>query len=147
MFAGNPNLVPYIEYMHNMYAVQPVDGGTQLWLPNPDYSSGEGLITTLVNSGRNANAVVTAQKIGRDQEKTSLKWTYMNKDEWETLMQFFDANFFFNFTYYSPVPGTKITRKFYVSDRNWRPYDIDANGDPIAYVDCSLSVVDTGEGD
>ena len=115
-------------------------------LPNPNKDSAAATIATLVNSGRNANAVVTAQKIGRDQDKTQLDWTYLDKEEWEKLLRFFDKNFYFIFTYYSPVAGHKISRIFYVSDRTYRPFDIDANGEPTAYTDCSLSVVDTGEG-
>lgn len=135
---------PVIKYRHDMYAV--ASGATKIWLPNPETTSGEGTIATMVNSGRNANAVVTAQKIGRDQDKTTFNWKYVNKDEWEALLGFFDENFFFDFTYYSPVARQKITRKCYISDRTWKPWDIDSNGNPVAYKDCSMSIVDTGEG-
>lgn len=138
------NVAPVIKYQHNMYAV--ASGTTTIWLPNPEITSGEGIIATMVNSGRNANAVVTAQKIGRDQDKTTMEWNYMNKAEWEELVGFLDTNFYFDFTYYSPVARQKITRKCYVSDRKWKPWDIDSNGNPIAYKNCSLSIVDTGEG-
>lgn len=130
----------------NMYAVSSLLGGQQIWLPNPDKTSGKGTIATLVNSGRNANAVVTAQKIGRDQDKSELKWNYLDKDTWEKIVGFFDDNFFFNFTYYSPVAKTKITRKCYVGDRTFSAFDVDKNGDPTAYVDCSANIIDTGEG-
>ena len=129
-----------------MFSMQSLSGGEVINLPNPDTESADNLIATLVNSGRNANAVVTAQKIGRDQEKTSMSWNYLEKDEWEKLLRFWDVNFFFNFTYYSRVQGTKITRKFYISDRTDRPFQVDANGIPIAYVNCTANVVDTGEG-
>lgn len=132
---------------HTMFYVQPVGGGEPLWLPNPNADSAEGLIATLVNSARNASGIVTAQKIGRDQDKTTLAWTYLSKEEWEELLQFFDTNFFFKFSYYSPVRGSRITRTFYVSDRAYKPFAVDLDGVPVAYRDCSLSVVDTGEGD
>lgn len=130
----------------NMFSMQALDGGIIIWLPNPDNPSAENIISTLVNSGRNANAIVTAQKIGRDQEKTSLNWNYLNKDEWEELLRFWDKNFFFKFTYYSRVKGERITRKFYIGDRKDKPFDIDFNGLPTAYRDCSANMVDTGEG-
>lgn len=129
-----------------MFSMQALDGGQTIWLPNPDNPSAENLISTLVNSGRNANAIVTAQKIGRDQEKTTMTWSFLNKEEWEELLRFWDKNFFFNFTYYSRVKGQRITRKFYIGDRKDKPFDIDYNGVPIAYRDCSANVVDTGEG-
>ena len=68
---------PKINYAHNMFAVKSLSGGATLWLPNPETVSGKGTIATMVNSGRNASAVVTAQKIGRDQDKTELKWNFM----------------------------------------------------------------------
>lgn len=130
----------------NMFTMSSLSGGTIIQLPNPDTESGKNLIATLVNSGRNANAVVVAQKIGRDQEKTELSWNYLEKDEWEKLLRFWDKNFFFTFTYYSRVEGRKISRKFYIGDRSDRPKDIDSNGIPTAYLDCVANVVDTGEG-
>lgn len=129
-----------------MFSMSSLSGSATINIPNPDTTSGKGLIATLVNSGRNASAVVTAQKIGRDQDKTELSWNYLEKEEWEKLVRFWDQNFFFSFTYYSPVKGVKITRKFYISDRLYKPFQVDANGIPTAYKECSASMVDTGEG-
>lgn len=131
----------------NMFSMSALSGGTAIAVPNPERDSADNLISTLVNSARNANAIVTAQKIGRDQEKTTMKWSYLPKEDWERLLRFWDENFFFNFTYYSRVEGKKITRKFYIGDRTDRPFDIDSNGVPTAYVDCAANVIDTGEGD
>ena len=84
-----------------MFTMQALSGGDIIHIPNPDQSSAKNLIATLVNSGRNANAVVVAQKIGRDQEKTEMSWNYLEKEEWEKMLRFWDKNFFFNFTYFS----------------------------------------------
>ena len=130
----------------NMFSMSTLSGGSVIWLPNPDNTSGKGTIATLVNSGRNASAVVVAQKIGRDQDKSELQWNYLDKEVWEALVSFWDRNFFFNFTYYSPVSSSRITRKCYIGDRTWRPFNIDSNGIPTAYQDCSANVIDTGEG-
>lgn len=140
------NYVRQIDYPKNMFAVQSLSGGSRIWLPNPSTESGKTIIATLVNSGRSANAIVTAQKIGRDQDKVELMWSFMNKEDWEELARFWDNNFFFYFYYYSPVAGSKITRKFYVGDRSAQPFDIDQNGDPVAYKNCTANVIDTGEG-
>ena len=127
-----------------MFTMQSLNGGEIIEIPNPDQNSAKNIIETLVNSGRNADAVVVAQKIGRDQEKTELSWNYLPKEDWEKMLRFWDTNFFFNFTYYSRVAGTKITRKFYIGDRSDTPYNVDASGIPTAYVDCTANVVDTG---
>lgn len=130
----------------NMFAISSLTGGGMIWLPNPDSTSGRGTIATLVNSGRNANAVVIAQKIGRDQDKSELQWNYLEKDVWEELVQFWDRNFYFLFNYYSPVAASKISRKCYIGDRTWRPFNVNEDGIPIAYQDCAANIVDTGEG-
>lgn len=127
-----------------MFTMQSLNGGEIIEIPNPDQDSAKNIIETLVNSGRNADAVVVAQKIGRDQEKTEMSWNYLPKEDWERMLRFWDTNFFFNFTYYSRVAGTKITRKFYIGDRSDTPYNVDASGIPTAYVDCTANVVDTG---
>ena len=129
----------------NMFSMRALEGGELIKIPNPDVGSAEGLISTLVNSGRNALGVVTAQKIGRDNNKTSMAWNYLEKDEWERMVRFWDQNFFFNFTYYSDVAGKMITRKFYISDRVRKPFAIDDQGIPTAYRDCSAKFVDCGE--
>lgn len=129
-----------------MFTMQALGGGSVINIPNPDMDSAKNLIATLVNSGRNANAVVVAQKIGRDQEKTEMAWNYLEKEEWEKMLRFWDQNFFFNFTYYSRVDGKRITRKFYIGDRSDRPMNIDEGGLPTAYLDCVANVIDTGEG-
>lgn len=127
-----------------MFTMQSLNGGEIIEIPNPDQDSAKNIIETLVNSGRNADAVVVAQKIGRDQEKTEMSWNYLPREDWEKMLRFWDTNFFFNFTYYSRVAGTKITRKFYIGDRSDTPYNVDASGIPTAYVDCTANVVDTG---
>lgn len=129
-----------------MFSMQSLTTGEIVNLPNPDMDSASNIIATLVNSGRNADAVVTAQKIGRDQEKTEMKWNYLEKEDWEAMLRFWDANFFFSFTYYSRVEGRKISRKFYIGDRSDKPFQVSESGEPLAYKDCVANVVDTGEG-
>lgn len=129
----------------NMFILESLDGTVRIEVPNPDTDSATNTIQTLVNSARNVEGIVTAQKIGRDQEKTEMKWNYLEKEEWEKLVRFWDSNFFFLFTYYSRVYGTKIRRIFYIGDRSDRPAYINEDGTPGAYLDCSANVIDTGK--
>lgn len=136
----------YIQRPSNMFYMTSLTSNVRYYLPNPDMDGGlQGLIATLVNSARNTEGIVTAQKIGRDQDKSTLKWNFLTKQEWETLVEFWENNFMFNLTYYSPVKHTFITRKFYVSDRTYSYFNIDSSGSPTAYTDCSVALVDTGE--
>lgn len=121
-------------------------GSETVMLPNPDTDSAKNIVTTIVDAGRNTLGVVTAQKIGRDQEKTELSWSHLEKAEWEEMLRFWENNFFFNFTYYSRVDGTRISRVFYIGDRSDNPLSIDVNGIPTGYINCTANVIDTGEG-
>lgn len=130
----------------NMFYMTSLKNNTRYWIPNPDFNDGlQGLVATLVNSARNVEGVVTAQKIGRDQDKHTFSWNLLTVDEWETLLKFWDSNFMFNLYYYSPVQSKFIIRKFYVSDRTYKYFDTDSSGKPTAYKDCSASLVDVGE--
>lgn len=131
----------------NMFEMSSLDGSWVVQIPNPDKDSAKGIIATMVNAGRSSANVVTAQKLGRDNDKTEMSWNFLEKDEWESMARFWNTHFFFLFTYYSDVAGSKITRKFYVGDRERLPYDIDGSGNPTAYVECKANVIDTGEGD
>ena len=129
----------------NMFYMTSLNSNTKYWLPNPDHDGGlKGLIATLVDSARNTEGKLTAQKLGRDQDKSSLSWNFLTKQEWETLVEFWNDNFIFNFCYYSPVKRAFITRKFYVSDREYEYFDIDSSGRPTAYVNCTANLIDTG---
>ena len=62
-------------------------------IPNPNYQSLKQTIATMVNSGRNADAQVIAQKIGRDQSKIELSWDYLTSEEWGAILSIFDRSF------------------------------------------------------
>lgn len=130
----------------NMFAMSPRKSTNKSWLPNPDKDGGlSNTIATMVNSARNTQAVVTAQKIGRDQQKFTFSWSFLSKSEWESLLKFWDKHFIFRLYYYDPVEGTIAYHNFYISDRTYEYFDIDSDGYPIAYINCKASIVDTGE--
>nr|DAF76547.1 MAG TPA: hypothetical protein [Caudoviricetes sp.] len=135
-----------------MFQIAPVKSSNFRDMPNPDQDSFQGLVATLVNSARNAKGVVTAQKICRDQDKFTLKFSALSRAEWESLLSFWNSNFTFKLRYYSPELGKAITRVFYISDRtyNYLGFERDSKGKynynkPTGYTDCSASIVDTGE--
>ena len=58
-------------------------------MPYPKYGLNF-IVTTTVNSARNANAEVVGQKIGRDQYKiNSLEWPWLSADDWSYILQAF----------------------------------------------------------
>jgi len=103
------------------------------------------VVTTVVNSGRDANAAVVGQRVGRDQYKIDgLEWSYLPATTWEKILSAI-KNFFFYVTFYDPVTGEKKTIRMYCGDRQGEPYWVDDNGKPTAYINCKVNLIDTGE--
>lgn len=115
-----------------------------LWLPNPTTKSANQTIATFVNSGRNTEGQVIGQKIGRDQSKIELEWNYLTAYQWSTLLQFWDRNFFFTMEYFDMRDNLRRTREFYVGDRSATPFNINTNGNVLAWVDCKANIIETG---
>lgn len=115
-------------------------------VPMPKLDSGRQQRVTLVDSARTADGVLRAQKIGRDQSKVEMTWAAMSPSDWATILQFFDANFYFQFTYMDMVTNSWQTHKFYIGDREATPYFVDpVTGKPKFYKDCRANVIDCGE--
>ncbi len=103
------------------------------------------VVTTVVNSGRNANGAVVAQKIGRDQYKIDgLEWAWLSADEWEYILTLL-KNFFVRVTFTDPVSNKRKTIRMYCGDRTAEPYFVDDSGKPTHYTNCKVNLIDTGE--
>lgn len=104
------------------------------------------LDATIVDSGRNANAVVVGQVVGRRQQKlNNLFWGYLTAEQWSALLKEFD-NFFVTVTYPDMVNNTWTTRKMYPSDRTATPFHLNPEtGLPLDYINCKVNIVDCGE--
>lgn len=102
-------------------------------------------VTTLVDAGRNANGVVVAQRIGRDQYKIdSLEWPWLTAKQWQTILSLL-SNFFVDVTFVDPVTNSKKTLTMYCGDRTAEPYWLDENGNPTHYKNCKVNLIDVGE--
>ena len=105
------------------------------------------MTATIVDSARNANAVVVGQKVGRDQQKlNNLFWGYLTAEQWSAMLRIFDKNFFVTVTYPDMVNNRWTTRKMYPGDRTATPYHLDPDtGLPADYINCKVNVIDCGE--
>lgn len=102
------------------------------------------IVSTNVNSGRNANGELVGEKVGRDIYKLdSLEWRWLTKDEWSAILQLV-ANFKFTARFPDVVNGGYCTHLCYCGDRSAEPYYIDANGDFTRYRACKMNVIDCG---
>ena len=102
-------------------------------------------VTTVVNSGRDANRADVGQRVGRDQYKIDgLEWAYLTAEQWEAILQAV-SNFFFYVTFNAPVTNSRKTVKMYCGDRTGEPYWVDGSGRPTHYINCKVNLIDTGE--
>lgn len=102
-------------------------------------------VTTVVNSGRNLNAVVVGQRIGRDQYKMdSLEFPWLSAEEWSRILRL-TSSFFFDYTFLDPVTNSWKTIKAYCGDRTAEPYWVDDNGRTLWYRNCKVNIIDTGK--
>lgn len=103
-------------------------------------------VSTIVNAGRNANATVVGQKIGRDQYKLDgLEWPWLPAEIWSRMLTVLD-NFFVYVTFWDPVSDGQRTIKMYPGDRTGEPYWIDPDtGKPLFYLNCKVNLIDCGE--
>lgn len=102
-------------------------------------------VTTVVNSGRDANGAVVGQRIGRDQYKIeALEWSYLTAEQWQTILSLI-SDFFFYVTFNDPVTNERKTVKMYCGDRTAEPYWVDGNGTPTHYINCKVNLIDCGE--
>lgn len=112
-------------------------------LPCPSSLSYEGQQT--VDSARNAEAQVIAQKINRRMVKLSgITWNVLSPDELKTILDCIEE-FSGTLKYYDPKEGTMISRQMYWGDYSVKPYWSDKEtGEPTMFVQMSASLIDMG---
>lgn len=106
----------------------------------------EMMVATIVDSTRNANAVVVGQVVGREQQKlNNLEWTYLTAEQWSAILKEF-SNFYVTVSYPDMVNNTWTTRKMYPGDRTAEPFHLDPVTQlPIDYINCKVNLIDCGE--
>lgn len=106
----------------------------------------EFIVSTNVNSGRNANGEVIGQVVGRNQNKANnLVWPFLDAQTWAEMLQEFD-DFFVIATIPDMVHNTWQTIKMYPGDRSAEPYWIDPFTKlPTHYINCKVNIIDCGE--
>ena len=103
------------------------------------------IISTAVNSGRNAQAEVIAEKVGRDILKyNNLQWTWLTAEQWAQICSLFD-NFFVTARVWDMAHAEWKTIKMYPGDRSAEIYWIDpVTKIPKNYTNCKVNIIDCG---
>ena len=108
------------------------------------------IISTAVNSARNAQAEVIGEKVGRDVLKyNNLHWSWLPGETWEQMLTVF-SNFFVTAKVWDMCGGEWKTIKMYPGDRSAEVYWIDNDPDsprymrPKNYRNCKVNIIDCG---
>lgn len=103
------------------------------------------ILSDAVNSGRNANAEVIAEKVGKTNIKyNSLHWTWLTKDEWHLICSLF-SEFFVVAKVWSPIENDFVNLKMYPGDRSAEVYWLEEDGEtPKNFRNCKVNIIDCG---
>lgn len=102
------------------------------------------VVSTNVNSGRNALGEMVGERVGRDIYKLdNVEWRWLTKAQWQRMLTAV-SGFKFHMTFPDVVNGGFCTHLCYVGDRHCEPYYINANGDFTFYRSCKMNFIDCG---
>lgn len=103
------------------------------------------ILSDAVNSGRNANAEVIAEKVGKTNLKyNNLRWAWLTKDEWNLICSVFE-NFFVVAKVWNPLKNDFESIKMYPGDRTAEVYWLEDDGlTPKNFKDCKVNIIDCG---
>lgn len=98
-----------------------------------------------VDSARNANGEVVAQKINRRILKfDSLQWLYLTASEWRAILTEIEK-FEGTLEYWDNLEGAFKTIKVYWGDADEEIHKIDpATGEVLEYINCKCNIIDMG---
>lgn len=113
-------------------------------LPTPAHGVNE-TWTQLVDSGRNANGAVVAQKIGKRQLKfDGVVFPHLSRSEWASVLTEIEK-FQGTLTYWDARQNKMRTVNVYWGDASAEPWKINpSTGEVLEYVNCKCNIIDMG---
>lgn len=99
----------------------------------------------LVDSGRNANGEIIAQRINRRLWKFSgLEWKHLTASQWREILIEIEK-FEGTLTFWNNLTGTFETKKVYWGDTSEEIWKINkATGEVLEYINCKCNIIDMG---
>ena len=103
------------------------------------------MTATIVDSARNANAVVVGQVVGREQQKLDrLEWAYLTAEQWSSILKEF-KNFYVTVTYPDAVDEALAERLMTAKERCDMAISMDADlQDDVDAVDAMVEKYSEG---
>ena len=112
----------------------------------PDSSTYSGTVATVVDSGRNTEAVMIGAVIRENVGKVEMKWNFLAIDKWSEICALFDGSR--GGAFYNPVDffcldlAEWTTREMYVSDRKAGVQLRQKDGSVKGLTGCSLNLIE-----
>lgn len=124
-----------------------VETASGVVLPAPALGSGKVTISTIVDSGRNAEGNFLGSVVGDDKLKVECKFPALSPDEMQRLLRIFDRRqggaFVNRFRVFDPRVNDYVYMDMYVGDRSGTPYTLDANtGKPRFWRDVQANLIE-----
>lgn len=107
----------------------------------PTPSSYNGTTSTIVDSGRNVNGVIVSDVIREDVAKVSLTWKYLTKAQWAEILTAL-SGFYVDVKFFNQSSGKYETRQMYPGDREAEMFMLDKTGEPKAWLNCSVNLIE-----
>lgn len=103
------------------------------------------IISTTVNSGRNANNAVIGQRVGRDIFKlNNMEWAMLDAAKWQSMLDAIKP-YFVPVTFEDYRTGRPITITMYPGDRTGVPLYADPDSHIVTkYENCKFNLIDAG---
>lgn len=103
------------------------------------------VLSTTVDSGRNASNAVVGQVVGRELFKLNeLQWSGLEASEWMSMLKAIEP-FFVPVTFEDYRTGRPITIMMYPGDRSAEPLVVDPiTNKVIKYKNCKFNLIDCG---
>lgn len=105
----------------------------------------------LVDAGRNANAVMMIEQLGRTQYKTEISWKKLTNKKWWEINRWFNTfGYVFYMKYFSHTDGAVKIHRFYRGNQtsampSSTTETLNGYTVPTHYYDCGFSIIDIGE--
>ena len=112
--------------------------------PFPCPVSMEQIISDAVNNGRNAEAEMIGERVGRTQVKlNNLEWVMIDVNTAHEILEAFN-NFFVIVEFFSILHNSWVTLKMYPGDRTAQVYYYVENGQPTMIRSLKVNIIDCG---
>lgn len=102
------------------------------------------VVSTAVDTGKNADNAVIGEVIGRNQYKLDgMQWNGLPADIWDEMVAAVKP-YFVPVTFENPEGKGTITITMYPGDRKAEPYWLNPDGTVKMYKNCQFNLIDTG---